>query len=86
LLAEARFMFTKWILTEFSPVTVPANAEALAIAVKSKSITISDELIKTLHVEDLEDEEILMCADDFKEKAISVEIPVEEYIEVDIIS
>jgi phage head maturation protease len=83
LLAEASFMFTKWILTEFSPVTVPANAEALAIAVKSKSITISDELIKTLHVKEIEDEEeILMCASDFKEKAISVEIPVEEYIEV----
>ena len=83
LLAECRFMYTKWTLTEFSPVTVPANAEALATAVKSKSITISDELSKALHVEDIkEEDEILMCASDFKEKAITVEIPVEEYIEV----
>jgi phage head maturation protease len=83
LLAECRFMFTKWMLTEFSPVTVPANAEALAIAVKSKSITISDELKECLHVEEIEDDELLLCADDFKEKTISVEIPVEEFIEVE---
>jgi HK97 family phage prohead protease len=84
-LAEARFIFTKWELTEFSPVTVPANAEALALAVKNKSITISDELKECLHVEVVEDEELLLCADDFKEKAISVAIPVEEFIEVSII-
>jgi len=79
LLAECRFIFTKWELLEFSPVTVPANAEALAIAVKSKSITISDEMKECLKVEEVEDvqEEILLCASDFKEKAIKVEIPVE---------
>jgi hypothetical protein len=82
-LAEARFIFTKWELTEFSPVTVPANAEALALAVKNKSITMSDEMKECLHVEDAEDEELLLCAKDFKEKAISVEIPVEFYIEVE---
>jgi HK97 family phage prohead protease len=87
LLAEVNFMFTKWELTEFSPVTVPANPEALALAVKNKSIRLSDELKQCLHVEevkDVEEDEIFLCADDFKEKAISVEIPVEEFIEVDI--
>ena len=84
-LAEARFMFTKWELTEFSPVTVPANADALALAIKSKSISISDELKQCLHVGELEEEEILLCASDYKEKTIKVEIPVEEFIEVDII-
>ena len=82
-LANARFMFTKWELLEFSPVTVPANAEALALAVKSKSIKLSNELIECLHVEEIEEDEILLCASDLKEKAINVEIPVEEFIEVD---
>ena len=83
LLAEARFIFTEWELLEFSVVSVPANAEALAQAIKSKSIKISDELKECLHVEEIEEEEILLCAADFKEKAISVEIPVEEFIEVE---
>lgn len=84
-LADARFMFTAWELLEFSIVGVPANAEALAQAVKSKSIAISDEMKECLHVEEIEDDELLLCASDFKEKAISVEIPVEEFIEVDTI-
>lgn len=87
-LADARFMFTKWELLEFSPVTVPANAEALALAIKSKSITISDDLKESLHVEEvkeIEEEEIFLCASDLKEKKISVEIPVESYVEVDIV-
>jgi len=84
-LADARFLFTKWELLEFSPVTVPANAEALAQAIKSKSITISDDLIKCLHVEEIEEDEIMMCASDLKEKSISVEIPCEPVIEVDIV-
>ena len=82
-LAEARFIFTKWELTEFSPVTVPANAEALALAVKNKGISLSDELKQCLHVEDAEDDELLLCASDFKEKAIKVAIPVEAIIEVE---
>jgi HK97 family phage prohead protease len=83
MLADARFMFTKWELLEFSPVTVPANAEALAQAIKSKSITISDDLAKCLHLDEIEEEEIMLCASDLKEKAIAVEIPVESFIEVD---
>lgn len=84
-LADAHFIFTKWHLLEFSPVAVPANAEALAVAVKSKAITLSDELIKTLHVEEveIEEDEVLLCASDMSQKEISVEIPVETIIEVD---
>lgn len=86
MLAEARFMFTKWELLEFSPVTVPANAEALAQAIKSKSITISDDLKECLKVEEIEEEEVMVCASDFKEKTISVEIlGVEQIISVDIV-
>jgi len=87
-LADARFLFTKWELLEFSPVTVPANAEALAQAIKSKSITISDDLKQCLHVEEvkeIEEEEVFMCAADLKQKKISVEIPVETFIQVDIV-
>jgi HK97 family phage prohead protease len=86
-LANARFIFDKWELLEFSPVTVPANAEALALAVKSKSITLSDDMIEVLHVKAIEEPEpeILVSASDFREKAIEVSIPVEEIIEVDIL-
>jgi HK97 family phage prohead protease len=86
-LAEARFIFTVWELLEFSVVGVPANAEALALAVKNKSITISDDLRDELHVKEIEeDEEILICVSEFKEKAINVEIPgVEPVIEVQVI-
>ena len=46
--ANARTVFTKWELLEFSPVTVPANPEALALAVKSKAFALSDKLIEQL--------------------------------------
>lgn len=49
-LADARFIFDKWELLEFSPVTVPANAEALATAIKSKNISISDDLLEELKI------------------------------------
>ncbi len=49
-LADARRIYDKWELLEFSVVPVPANPAALATSVKSKSITISDELIKVLGV------------------------------------
>lgn len=83
-LAEARFIFSKWELLEFSPVTVPANAEALALAVKNKSITISDGLREELHIEEIkEEDELLICVSEFKEKTIDVEIPgVEPVYEV----
>ena len=57
-LAEARFIYDEWELLEFSPVTVPANPEALAQAVKSKSVAISKNMLETLKVEIIEDEPI----------------------------
>jgi len=41
-LAEATYIYDKWELLEYSVVPVPANAEALATAVKTKSIVLSD--------------------------------------------
>jgi HK97 family phage prohead protease len=50
-LADARFIFDSWELLEFSVVTVPANAEALATAIKSKSISLSEDMKEQLHIE-----------------------------------
>ncbi len=48
--AEADWIFDEWELLEFSPVTIPANPDALAIAVKSNDITLSEEMRKELKV------------------------------------
>ena len=50
-LAEARYIYDKWELLEFSPVTVPANPEALATAVKNKNISLSKEILQELEIE-----------------------------------
>lgn len=50
--AEAKRIYDKWELLEFSAVPVPANPEALATAVKSKDISISKELQGELGIED----------------------------------
>ena len=50
-LAEANRIFDDWDLLEFSAVPVPANPDALATAVKSKSIELSEKLINELGVE-----------------------------------
>ena len=49
--AEAFIIFDKWELLEFSAVPVPANSEALATAVKSKSVKLSDELKEELGID-----------------------------------
>lgn len=72
--AEARFIITEWELLEFSAVPVPANPEALAQAVKSKSLTLSDKT-KDLFPE-------ILHEDNF-EKHIDCEIEeIEEEIEI----
>lgn len=87
-LADARFWYTKWELTEFSPVTVPSNPDALAIAVKNKNISLSKELLQELEIEveevktlafevdnadtDENDEEIYIPVDEIKTKKIEV--------------
>ena len=49
--ANARFIFDKWELLEFSAVPIPANPEALATAVKSKSLKIGDEMKGLLDID-----------------------------------
>lgn len=53
--ANARFIYTKWELLEFSAVPVPANPDALVAAVKNKSIKLSDET-KNLFCDTFEEE------------------------------
>jgi len=45
-LAEAGWIYRKWELLEFSAVPVPANPEALSLAVKSHKLELSDETLK----------------------------------------
>jgi len=77
-LADARFIFTKWELLEFSPVAIPANPDALAQAIKSKSVNVSDELIKAMDIELTEEipfEEIKIPVSEIApKKAMKVEI------------
>lgn len=49
--AAAKRIYDKWELLEYSPVPVPANPEALATAVKSKGIELSQETQDELGVE-----------------------------------
>lgn len=55
--AEANFIFSEWEMLELSSCPVPCNPEALATAIKSKSIELSDGMIKTLgiEIEDIDD-------------------------------
>ena len=55
-LAECRYIIDKWEMYEFSAVPVPANPEALAQAVKSKSIDIHQETADLL-IKDFTEEE-----------------------------
>jgi hypothetical protein len=87
LLADARFLFTKWELLEFSPVTVPANPDAIAQAIKSKALNLSDSMIEELHikVDEIEEEqEILLPIKEISRK-MNVEIQVEPVFNVEVI-
>lgn len=79
-LADARFIYDEWELLEFSPVTVPANPEALATAVKSKSISLSKDLITELKI-DVEAVGNAQILTEEEEKAVDVMIPVTEISE-----
>jgi len=50
--AEATRVYDKWDLLEFSAVPVPANPEALALAVKTKELSLSAETKEWLGVEE----------------------------------
>ncbi len=86
-LAEAHFIFDEWELLEFSPVTVPANAEALATAIKSKAITLSKELQDELHIQIEKEEEEVKILIPIKDiiPEIKVSIPVEPIVDVEIV-
>jgi HK97 family phage prohead protease len=83
---SARFVFTKWELLEASPVTIPANPDALAMAVKSKQFKDNDRVARMFQI-DMDEEEILFeikpdevpDIKSIKEPEIQVEIPVDEY-------
>ncbi|MBU8870670.1 MAG: HK97 family phage prohead protease [Gemmatimonadales bacterium] len=62
--SEARYIYPKWELLEFSAVPVPANPDALAQAIKVASITIEDAKFAGFDVEAIEadEEETLMMA------------------------
>lgn len=81
--AEARFIIDKWELLEFSPVPVPANPEALAQAVKSKEITLS-ESTKELFQESLHEEDFEKHID-CQIKKIEDEIKLEPLPEIELI-
>jgi len=52
--AEVRRVYDKWELLEFSAVAVPANADALVTAVKSKVLDLSEMTIEELGIENEE--------------------------------
>ena len=78
-LAEARFIYDEWELLEFSPVTIPANPEALSQAIKAHKIEISEDLQKQLEIPiltDDEDEDDDEPGAELLEDDIEVSIPV----------
>ena len=74
-LAEAFWIFDEWELLEFSPVSVPANPEALALAIKSNDINLSDEMKKELEVIEAE-QEILKPVELKETKEVELNIPL----------
>ena len=56
-LANARRVYRKWELLEFSPVPVPANPDALAMAVKSLDVSLSKDLLNDFQLVENEIEE-----------------------------
>lgn len=77
--AEAKRIYDKWELLEFSAVPVPANPEALVTAVKSKELTISQETQDELGIED----EVTVWADTEIE-AITKPEETDDYIRIPI--
>ncbi len=77
--AEARFVIDKWELLEFSPVPIPSNPQALAQAIKSKSITLSDST-KDLFSASLQDDDFekhIDCTIKGTEDEINEELDIE---------
>ena len=68
--AEARFVYDEWELLEFSPVTVPANPDALRLALESGKVKICKEVKKEMAIEDVKEP---------AEEVLSVSIPVDMF-------
>lgn len=87
-LAEAIRIYDEWELLEFSVVPVPANPEALSTAVKTKEITLSDDIIKDLELEIEEDEIFIASEPEVREKkepepiTVAIEVKAIEPIKV----
>ncbi len=77
--AGAEWIYDEWELLEFSPVTIPANPDALAIAIKSQEIVLSDEMRKELDVIEEDTEETFYPPEVVTEvvKAVAEEIDKE---------
>ncbi len=73
-LAEAFRIFDEWELLEFSVVPVPANQEALATAVKEKTLKIRDETLEDM---DVDIEETFLTEDEQKKADEEKEVEVE---------
>lgn len=75
--AEARYIIDEWELLEFSPVTVPANPEALALAVKSGDIELSKSMLDELDVEEMiEISDETKEPEEIKDEPVAVQVPV----------
>lgn len=86
--AEARYIIDNWEMLEFSAVPVPANPEALALAVKSKAVSVSEDLAEELSIpilapeggyylpERITDELVKASSDEEKEESYDVQ-PIE---------
>ena len=75
--AEARRIIDEWELLEFSAVPVPANPDALAVAVKSKKVELSENTIKELGVEDNAEVTVYMENTDSSSNNTEIDIKVE---------
>jgi HK97 family phage prohead protease len=78
---NARFIFSKWELLEASPVTIPANPDALAIAVKSKHFTNNEHVARMFQIITEEEEILFQVKEDEVPEVKSIEEYTEDVIE-----
>lgn len=79
--AEARRIYDEWELLEFSAVPVPANPDALAMAVKTKDLDLSKETADEMGVED--DSEIIYATASSEDEVVTIAADGEVKIESD---
>jgi HK97 family phage prohead protease len=78
--ANARRIYETWELLEFSGVPVPANPEALALAVKTKELSLSKQTCGELGIDE---EDVVYFADGPYVKTATAGPETEELIQVD---